>query len=99
MRYSSAKRPEGDFEGLSLDDALPSLEAWAEDCRLSDSLIADHDLDELAVGGRSLRWDLFKLLVEYGRHAGHADLLRALDPWSSASSDGFEVRSEPLAFR
>jgi len=46
-----------------------------------DAVIAEHDLDELAVGDETmppvnLRWIVMHLLEETARHAGHADILR-----------------------
>jgi len=45
---------------------------------VSDDLIARFpDLDSVVIGtGRSVRWHLLKLINEYARHNGHADILR-----------------------
>src|SRR5262249_23281381 len=67
--------PEGDFAGLRTDDALPSLEGWAEDYRPSDSLVVDHDLESWSQAAND-RCALLELLVEYARDAAHADLRR-----------------------
>jgi hypothetical protein len=55
-----------------------SLAAWHRERAAADAHIADHaSPDSLGAGnGRSLRWNLHKLVGEYARHNGHADLLR-----------------------
>jgi hypothetical protein len=69
--------PEADIEGVRVEDCDRSLEAWQEDCRSSDMLIRTSNLDSTAPGnGLTVRWNILKLLGEYARHAGHADLLR-----------------------
>ena len=46
--------------------------------RKTDEALAKHPtLDELGDGnGYSVRWNLAKLIGEYARHNGHADLIR-----------------------
>ena len=69
--------PEADIEGVRVEDCDQALAAWREDCRSSDVLTHASNLDSAAPGnGLSVRWNVMKLLVEYARHAGHADLLR-----------------------
>jgi hypothetical protein len=69
--------PEADIEGVRVEDCDGSLEAWQEDCRSSDILLGASNLDSTAPGnGLTVRWNIMKLLGEYARHAGHADLLR-----------------------
>jgi hypothetical protein len=76
LRYCGSD-PEADIEGVKPADWGPSIAAWEEDCRSSDVLLGAVNLDAVAPGnGMTVRWNLVKLLVEYGRHAGHADLLR-----------------------
>jgi len=55
-----------------------SLQVWREEMRKTDATLANHPtLDGLGEGnGRSVRWNLAKLVGEYARHNGHADLLR-----------------------
>ncbi len=55
-----------------------SMTAWARERQLADDRIGRHEqLDGLGAGnGRSLRWNLQKLIGEYARHNGHADLIR-----------------------
>jgi hypothetical protein len=55
-----------------------SVSAWEREKRAADERIAAHaTLDSVGAGnGRSLRWNLTKLIGEYARHNGHADLIR-----------------------
>jgi hypothetical protein len=59
-------------------DVARSFEAWRHERSKTDDAIAQHPtLDELGAGnGRSVRWNLAKLVGEYARHNGHADLIR-----------------------
>lgn len=69
--------PEWDFD---VDESMveESLAAWEREKRLADERIEQHTTPDSigAGGGRSLRWNLQKLIGEYARHNGHADLLR-----------------------
>jgi hypothetical protein len=69
--------PEWDF------DAEPSMleesmAAWGHEKRLADERFAAcMSLDSRGEGnGYSLRWNLTKLIGEYARHNGHADIVR-----------------------
>jgi hypothetical protein len=55
-----------------------SLRVWREERCKTDVALANHPtLDGLGEGNdRSVRWNLAKLVGEYARHNGHADLLR-----------------------
>jgi hypothetical protein len=55
-----------------------SMAAWARERSAADEAIAAREsLDDASgANGRSLRWNLLKLVGEYARHNGHADLLR-----------------------
>jgi len=80
--YCDDEHPDGDFLDLVVDDVEPSFTRWAEERRLTDAALAGFDgpasLDHASPhgNGRSVRWNLVKLLQEYARHNGHADLLR-----------------------
>ncbi len=70
-------RPEGDFDDLTVEMVEPSLAALNAERAAADVLVATVSLDEIAPGNaRSVRWNLVKLLQEYARHNGHADLIR-----------------------
>ena len=69
--------PEWDIDAdeSMVDD---SMTAWRQERRRADELIRRHTtLDSIGAGNhQSLRWNLHKLIGEYARHNGHADLLR-----------------------
>jgi Protein of unknown function (DUF664) len=71
--------PEWDFE-VEPAMAEESSAAWWRERAAADERIAEHPgLDSIGAGnGRSVRWNLQKLVGEYARHNGHADLLREL---------------------
>jgi hypothetical protein len=69
--------PEWDFDA----DATmvgDSMAAWEQERRRADGAIAAFaDLAATGEGNRrSVRWNLQKLISEYARHNGHADLIR-----------------------
>ncbi|WUS74638.1 DinB family protein [Kribbella sp. NBC_01245] len=51
---------------------------WHEECAAADAVIARYgDLSDLAPAGRgTVRAYLLKVLQEYARHNGHADIIR-----------------------
>ena len=55
-----------------------SLETWEVERRTADERIAAHPtMDSVGDGNhRTMRWNLTKLIGEYARHNGHADLIR-----------------------
>jgi Protein of unknown function (DUF664) len=69
--------PEWDMEA---DESMldESMSAWRRERALADERIAGHgNLSARGAGnGRSVRWNLQKLVGEYARHNGHADLIR-----------------------
>lgn len=69
--------PEWDFD---VDESMvdESMAAWEREKRAADDRIRDHaTLDSVGAGnGHSLRWNLQKLVGEYARHNGHADIIR-----------------------
>jgi hypothetical protein len=58
--------------------AEESMAAWEREKLATDERIRGHGtLESVGAGnGRSLRWNLQKLVGEYARHNGHADILR-----------------------
>jgi hypothetical protein len=54
------------------------MAAWEREKRAADERIRQHtDLDAKGAGnGYSARWNLIKLIGEYARHNGHADIIR-----------------------
>ena len=71
--------PEWDFDcdASMVDD---SLAAWERERAAADAAIAGcASMDAVGTGNRrSLRWNLAKLVQEYARHNGHADIVREL---------------------
>lgn len=76
----------GDYEDggpewdLDVDASMvaESFANWERERAAADALIEQHrSVDTIGSGnGRSVRWNLQKLVGEYARHNGHADLLR-----------------------
>ncbi len=69
--------PEWDIDA---DESMldESMAAWQRERRVADERIQQHaELESVGAGnGYSLRWNLQKLVGEYARHNGHADLVR-----------------------
>lgn len=54
-----------------------SLHIWRDERHSTDGMTRDLALDDAeGANGRTLRWNLHKLIGEYARHNGHADLIR-----------------------
>ncbi|MDX6257095.1 MAG: hypothetical protein QOJ11_3429 [Frankiales bacterium] len=79
--YYSDDDPDQDFDSLD-GDAGEALEVWRRECARSREIArAAESMD--STGTRrltgepfSLRWVMLRLVAEYARHNGHADLLR-----------------------
>src|SRR4051812_48551684 len=68
--------PEPDID-CDASQVTASMRAWRDEKASTDGAIRGLGLDD--AGGanrRTLRWNLHKLVGEYARHNGHADLLR-----------------------
>ncbi len=79
--YYSEDDPEQDFESLD-GDFVEELALWREECARSREIVAAAESMD-STGTRvltgqpfSLRWVLLRMIAEYARHNGHADLLR-----------------------
>ena len=69
-------QPPLDLAGARLKDLV---NAYVEETRRCDEVIAEHHLDDTEVhGDRTLRWIVHHLIEETARHLGHLDLLREL---------------------
>ncbi len=69
--------PDGDFDNLTTAMVDSSLATWRAELKTADKLIAEMTLDDVGPGnGRTARWNIIKLVQEYARHNGHADLIR-----------------------
>jgi uncharacterized damage-inducible protein DinB len=81
--YSTAERPEADFEDLEDADAEAGLRALEDEIEAAKAAVRDLSLDEVVPSHghhpervRDLRWIFLHMIEEYARHNGHADLLR-----------------------
>jgi hypothetical protein len=76
--YCTDEDPDADIAGLSAAMAPGSLDRWHEERTRADQLLsAAPALEAIASGNRfSVRWNLLKVIQEYARHNGHADLIR-----------------------
>jgi Protein of unknown function (DUF664) len=76
--YCTDDNPDGDIAGLDPAMAGPSMQRWmAERARADELIWASESLDSVAGGNRfTIRWNLIKMIQEYARHNGHADLIR-----------------------
>jgi uncharacterized protein DUF664 len=70
LRYVTDASPDGDFDDVAPVATGDDLTAYAQDCARSREVTGGRPLD------RHLRWTYLYLIKEYGRHLGHADLLR-----------------------
>lgn len=76
--YCTEDDDEADIEHLNLSMVRESMSRWAAKIAEADGLLsAQSDLAaEVAAGWGSVRWHLVKVIQEYARHNGHADVLR-----------------------
>jgi hypothetical protein len=74
--YCTEENEDADIVGISPDDVPPSLQAWLAECAATDELLTGRPADEKTWNEHSVRWNLVKLVQEYARHNGHADLIR-----------------------
>lgn len=72
-----------DFSDLADADAAANLDAYWQELDAARAAVADKDLDHVVPSRgdhpertRDLRWIYLHMIDEYGRHNGHADLLR-----------------------
>ena len=78
----SEEDPDGDWRTHDTDTAESAIADYSAECAISDQILRDHELGELAAWAtsederRSLRWILVHMIEETARHAGHADILR-----------------------
>jgi hypothetical protein len=77
LLYCTDAEPDGDIGSVRAETAEADLARWHEECALSDELIAGFALDDVRPNGKStVRWLVQKVVGEYARHNGHADLIR-----------------------
>lgn len=76
--YCTDEDDEADIEGLDVSMVWSSRQGWMDQMAESDALLAEHD-DLDAYGGTgwfTVRWSVLKVIQEYARHNGHADIVR-----------------------
>lgn len=78
FNYATDEDPEADIENLDVSMVEESMARWHEERAAADAVIARYsDLSDLAPAGRgTVRAYLLKVLQEYARHNGHADIIR-----------------------
>jgi len=68
--------PDLDFD-CAVTEVAKSMRAWRDEKASTDGTIKGLELDDTeGANGRSVRWNLQKLVSEYARHNGQADLIR-----------------------
>ena len=76
--YCTNDNPDGDIAGLQPEMTPDSVQRWKQERADADRLLSGtNSLDAIAQGnGLTVRWNLIKVIQEYARHNGHADLIR-----------------------
>ena len=76
--YCTVEDEEADIENLDVSMVEVSQRNWQDQMRESDALVARYDDlgADGATGWFSVRWSLLKVIQEYARHNGHADIVR-----------------------
>jgi hypothetical protein len=78
LNYCTDDDDEADIEGLDVSMVPDSMSQWRTEMAEADRLLAaESDLDsQVATGWGSVRLFVLKVLQEFSRHNGHADILR-----------------------
>jgi hypothetical protein len=76
--YCSEEAPDADILDLAPALAGASMARWQQERARADQLLsATGALSAVSCGNRfTVRWNLVKVIQEYARHNGHADLIR-----------------------
>jgi hypothetical protein len=74
--YCTEDDEDADILGLGPHDVAGSMHMWQAECSASDALLHCRPADAMTWNNHSVRWNLVKLVQEYARHNGHADLIR-----------------------
>ncbi|MGN6792538.1 MAG: mycothiol transferase [Streptosporangiaceae bacterium] len=76
--YFTDDAPDADIADLSAGKAEGSMARWHDERARADQLLSStRALESVPPGNRfSVRWNLIKVIQEYARHNGHADLIR-----------------------
>jgi hypothetical protein len=78
LYYCTDEDEEADIENLDPSMVAASISAWRAEMQRSDHILDRHPSfdDRTASGKRAIRWCVVKVLQEYARHNGHADIVR-----------------------
>ena len=78
FHYCTSENPDADIEGIDASMAEDSMRRWHSERADADTLIArcTDPSAPVATGWNTVRWHLLKVIQEYARHNGHADLVR-----------------------
>ena len=76
--YCTDDQEDADFDAVSAASASTDLKTFREHCARTRHIMAARELDDTfgRTNSYTLRWFYQYLIKEYGRHLGHADLLR-----------------------
>lgn len=76
--YCTDEVPGADIEDLAPEMAPTSMARWHDERARADQLLSSTGpFGAVAAGNRfSVRWNLMKVIQEYARHNGHADIVR-----------------------
>ncbi len=76
--YCTDEDEEADIENLDVSMVPLSQQNWRAQMAESDELLGRYDdlSADTATGWYSVRWALLKVIQEYARHNGHADIVR-----------------------
>ncbi|ACQ79322.1 protein of unknown function DUF664 [Beutenbergia cavernae DSM 12333] len=75
--YCTPEDDAADIVGLDASMVDDSFDHWYAEIASVDALLAELTLDDpTASGGSTVRWCVLKVVEEYARHNGHADLIR-----------------------
>jgi len=74
--YSTAARPDADFDDVDGADPAATFGAYQAEVDLCRAAASGVGLESTVAGNYSVRWIFVHMIEEYARHNGHADLLR-----------------------
>jgi hypothetical protein len=78
LHYVTDDEEEADIENLDASMVASSMSNWRAEIQRSNEILDQHPSfdDRTASGKRAIRWCVLKVLQEYARHNGHADIVR-----------------------
>jgi Protein of unknown function (DUF664) len=78
FEYCNDPTPDADIVGLEPAMTAESMDLWHRERAHADQLLSNAgSLDSVVAGNKyTVRWNLIKVIQEYARHNGHADIIR-----------------------